>query len=260
MQSIVPGRDSLPFAGKVVLVTGASGLIGRAIAEEFAAAGASVAVHYLSNRALAEDAVTVLRQRGGRAIAYRADLTDDVQVERVVSEVSSQLGPMDVLVNNAAMQPVRMLPEMSSDEWRIMLEANTTTAFNCTQAAASTMRDRGGSIIHIASIEGVHPAWGHAHYSASKAALIAHARSAALEYGSLNIRVNSVSPGLVDRPGLEADWPDGVKRYRGRAPLQRLGRPVDVAKACLFLASSDASWITGHNLVVDGGMSCAPLY
>jgi NAD(P)-dependent dehydrogenase (short-subunit alcohol dehydrogenase family) len=118
----------------------------------------------------------------------------------------------------------------------------------------------GGSIIHIASIEGSQPAYGHAHYAASKAAIIMHARAAAIEYGPLGIRVNTVSPGLIARPGLEQDWPEGVGRWLAAAPLGRLGTGMDVANACLFLASPLASWITGHNLVVDGGMSAHPTW
>lgn len=118
----------------------------------------------------------------------------------------------------------------------------------------------GGSIVHIASIEGSRPAVGHAHYSASKAGLIMFARSAALEYGARGIRVNTVSPGLIDRPGLDRDWPEGVARWHAAAPLRRLGCPEDIGDACVFLASPSASWITGHDLVVDGGVSAHPTW
>lgn len=116
-----------------------------------------------------------------------------------------------------------------------------------------------GSITHIASIEATHPAL-HAHYSASKAAVVAHARSAALEYGPYGIRVNTVSPGLIDRAGLAEAWPDGVRRWQQAVPTGRLGRPEDVGDACVFLASPMASWITGHDLVVDGGVSARPTW
>jgi NAD(P)-dependent dehydrogenase (short-subunit alcohol dehydrogenase family) len=112
----------------------------------------------------------------------------------------------------------------------------------------------------VGSIEGAQPAWSHAHYCASKAAVIHFARSAALEYGQFGIRVNSVSPGLIWRDGLDRDWPDGVTRFQRAAPLRRLGRPADVANACIFLASSMAEWITGHDLVVDGGVSVHPAW
>jgi 3-oxoacyl-[acyl-carrier protein] reductase len=253
-------RQPRAFEGHVILVTGASGGIGGAIAREFAAAGAAVGVHYHSDAAGATACVDAIRDSGELAIAFKADLTDGRHCEDLVSAVSDQLGPLDVLINNAAIQPTQSLADMTAQEWRQMLDVNTTSAFSCTSAAVRVMTGRGGTIVHIASIEGTHPALDHAHYAASKAALIAHARSAALEYGPANIRVNAVSPGLIYRPGLEEDWPDGVRRYKQKAPLRSLGSPKDVARACLFLASPDATWITGHNLVVDGGMSCAPLY
>ncbi|HEU5008832.1 MAG TPA: SDR family oxidoreductase, partial [Jatrophihabitantaceae bacterium] len=154
-------------------------------------------------------------------------------------------------------------PELSSAEWQRVLDGNLTGVFACTQAAAAIMAasaSGGGSITHIASIEGTQPAFGHAHYNAAKAAVIMHARAAALEYGPQGIRVNTVSPGLIARVGLEQDWPDGVARWRAAAPLGRLGTPSDVGDACVFLASPLARWITGHDLVVDGGVSAHPTW
>jgi NAD(P)-dependent dehydrogenase (short-subunit alcohol dehydrogenase family) len=120
--------------------------------------------------------------------------------------------------------------------------------------------EQGGSITLIASVEGSRPARGHAHYASAKAGMIMLARSAALEYGAVGIRVNTVSPGLVERPGLDEQWPEGVARWRGAAPLGRLGRPEDIGDATVFLASPLARWITGHDLVVDGGMGVAPAW
>jgi NAD(P)-dependent dehydrogenase (short-subunit alcohol dehydrogenase family) len=137
-----------------------------------------------------------------------------------------------------------------------------TGSFATVQAAASAMSEQrgGGVIILIASVEGRQPAWSHAHYCASKAAVIHFARTAALEYGRHGIRVNSISPGLIWRDGLEREWPEGVRRYRQAVPLGRLGRPADVGNACVFLASSLAGWITGQDLVVDGGVSVHPTW
>jgi len=116
------------------------------------------------------------------------------------------------------------------------------------------MRGDGGAIVNIASIEGLQPAFDHSHYAASKAAVIMHTRAAALELGRAGIRVNSVSPGVIEAPGIEESWPEGVARWRAAAPLERLGHPSDVADAVLFLVSPAARWITGANLVVDGGV------
>jgi NAD(P)-dependent dehydrogenase (short-subunit alcohol dehydrogenase family) len=125
-------------------------------------------------------------------------------------------------------------------------------------AAAAALRDTGGSITLIASVEGRRPAPGHAHYASAKAGVIMLARAAALEYGPAGIRVNSVSPGLIDRPGLADQWPDGLSRWQRAAPLGRVGTAAEVGDACVFLASPMAAFITGHDLAVDGGMSAVP--
>ncbi len=257
-------RDaSLPgLPGRVALVTGASGGLGAGIARRFAQAGAAVVVHYLRGEERARELVARITAEGGDAVAVAADLTREDECHRLVEEAYAWRGHLDALVNNAGIQPVRELPGMTAADWRRLSEANVTSAFCCTQAAAEVMtgQDGGGTVTHIASIEGSHPAPGHAHYSASKAALIMFARSAALEYGPRGIRVNSVSPGLIDRPGLAEDWPEGVARWGGAAPLGRLGTPEDVGAACVFLASDAASWITGTDLVVDGGVGARPTW
>ncbi|MEU6822842.1 glucose 1-dehydrogenase [Streptomyces atriruber] len=255
--------ESLPgLVGRAALVTGASGGIGAGIAWRFAQAGAAVVVHYRRGGERAEQLAGRIVAAGGDAVAVPADLTREEECHRLVEEAHSWRGRLDALVNNAGIQPLQELDGMSAADWREMSEANVTSAFCCTQAAAGVMagQDGGGTVTHIASIEGSHPAPGHAHYSASKAALIMFARSAALEYGSRGIRVNSVSPGLIDRPGLAEDWPDGVERWGRAAPLGRLGRPEDIGSACVFLASDAASWITGTDLVVDGGVGARPTW
>ncbi|QFZ19247.1 SDR family NAD(P)-dependent oxidoreductase [Saccharothrix syringae] len=242
------------LSGTVALVTGASGLIGHGIARRFAAAGAALVLH--GHRKPVGDLVDEL---GGRALAVAADLTDESACRRVVREAVEWGGRLDALVNNAGVQPVQALAGMRAAEWRAVVDLNLTSAFSCTQAAVEVMRP-GGSITHVASVEGSRPAPGHAHYSASKAALVMHARAAALEYGGRGVRVNTVSPGLVSRPGIEQEWPDGVTRWTRAAPLGRLGAPEDVGDACVFLASPMARWITGHDLVVDGGISARPTW
>jgi len=136
-----------------------------------------------------------------------------------------------------------------------VLAANLDSAFFVTRRVAASWQEQGGAIVNVAAIEGLDPAVGHAHYASSKAALIMFTRAAALEYGANGIRVNAVSPGLIDRDGLADEWPDGVARWLERVPLGRVGTPNDVADAVLFLLSPAARWISGANLVVDGGMS-----
>ncbi|MBH5336305.1 SDR family oxidoreductase [Streptomyces pactum] len=256
-----PGaRHQLPdLSGQVALVTGAGGGIGRGVALRFAAAGAAVVVHHRNSAGPARDLVARIERDGGRALALRAELTDEEECRELVRAAAEWRGSLTALVNNAGSQPVQELPGMTADQWRAVLDANVTSVFGCTQAAAAVMREAGGgTITHIASIEGTRPAPGHAHYSASKAAVVMHARAAALEYGPYGIRVNTVSPGLIAREGIERAWPEGVHRWRSAAPAGRLGRPEDIGDACVFLASPMASWITGHDLVVDGGVSARP--
>jgi NAD(P)-dependent dehydrogenase (short-subunit alcohol dehydrogenase family)/predicted cupin superfamily sugar epimerase len=259
---VMTGARTLPdLSGTVALVTGASGVIGAGIAACFAEAGAAVAVHHRRNRDAAEAVADQIRATGGQATTLGADLTDPDQCCELIDRATAWHGRLDTLVNNAGVQPVQPLAETTAAEWRHVMDANLTSAVSCTRAAATKMAEgEGGSVIHIASIEGTHPAAGHAHYSASKAGLIMFARSAALEYGPAGIRVNTVSPGLIHRPGLEHDWPEGVARWHSAAPLRRLGSPQDVGAACVFLASPGAAFITGHDLVVDGGVTARPTW
>ncbi|MFE9097960.1 SDR family NAD(P)-dependent oxidoreductase [Streptomyces sp. NPDC007264] len=248
--------------GQVALVTGAGGGIGRGVALRFAEEGAAVAVHCRTAVGAARDLAARIGGAGGRAVVLRADLTVEDACRRLVGDATEWGGGrLTALVNNAGVQPVQELAGMTVADWRAVVDANLSSVFACTQAAVEVMRETGGgTVTHIASVEATHPAPLHAHYCASKAAVVMHARSAALEYGPLGIRVNTVSPGLVDREGLAEDWPEGVRRWREAVPTGRLGRPEDVGDACVFLASPLASWITGHDLVVDGGMSARPTW
>lgn len=251
----------IDLTGTVALVTGVSRGIGGHIARGFAAAGASVVLQVRSDVAYGREVAMAIEAVGGRAHVVHADLRDEVACERVVRSAVEAFGRLDALVNNAGVQPVQDLASMSLDDWRAVVDTNLGATFACTQAAARVMAaEGGGSITHIASIEGSQPAFGHAHYNASKAAVIMHARAAALEYGPQGIRVNTVSPGLIHRDGLEEAWPEGVGRWLRAAPLGRLGQGSDVANACVFLASPMASFISGHDLVVDGGVSTHPTW
>ncbi len=243
--------------GCSALVTGASGNIGRAIAVGLAEAGADVVVHYSSNGAGARETCAAIESLGQQAYPVKSDLADPAAVEQMFREIDRLGRVVTALVNNAGTFPVHNFLEMTPDQWRAVTAANLDSALFVTQAAVKRLREhkRQASIVNIASIEAFDPAPGHSHYSASKAGLVMLSRSLTLELGQYGIRVNSVSPGLIGRPGIEEQWPEGVKQWQQRAPLGQLGDPKDIAHAVLFFLSPGAKWISGANLVVDGGMS-----
>jgi len=238
----------IDLAGQVIAVTGAGGGIGGGIAERLAAAGVSLVLqHHTSPPPLTD----------GPHITVRLDLTDDDAPNALVDAAIGEFGRLDAVVNNAAIQYHATFMDMTDPEWAAMIDTNVTACHRLTQAFARHSVDRGGggSVVHISSIEGTQPAPGHGHYGISKAALIMHTKVAALELGPHGIRVNAVSPGLIDRDGLADAWPEGVERWIAKAPLGRLGTAHDIGDACVFLCSPMARWITGTNLIVDGGVS-----
>jgi NAD(P)-dependent dehydrogenase (short-subunit alcohol dehydrogenase family) len=253
--------DQTEFSKRTVIVTGGNQGIGAAISTAFADRGAQTVVHYRSNLEAADAVVARIREKGDEAIALPGHLDRDDDVGELFSQAEKNYGPVDVLINNAGSFPNSLLLDISQEQWRQMYSDNVETTFLCSKAAAQSMkRSGGGVIINIASISALNPGPDHAHYNSAKAAVIMFTRSAAQELGPHKIRVNAVAPGLVDRPGLEQHWPDGVRRYRQASPLSCVVQPQDVANACVFLASDDAARITGVTLPVDSGVTSAPIY
>ena len=254
---LAPPDELIRLDGRVIVVTGAGGGIGTGIACRLIAAGASVVAH---TRSSPVDHLAGLD--GAPLVSVHADLAEPDSPQRVVDAALEHHGRLDGLVNNAAIQPLVHFANLSESDWAEMIDVNLTAVHRLTHTAASAMRAHGtgGSIVHIASIEGHQPTDLHGHYATAKAGLLMHARAAAGAYGPDQIRVNSISPGLIDRPGLADDWPEGVARWRAAAPLGRLGTPSDVGDACVFLCSDLARWITGVDLVVDGGVLTRPTW
>ena len=232
--------------GKLALVTGGSRGIGRAIALELGRAGAEVVVGYRTGR---EEAEAVASEIGGRAI--EADVSDAGSAKALVEAA----GDLDVLVNNAGLTRDGLLVRMSDEDWRTVIDTNLSSVFyTCRAAARPMMRKRGGSIVNISSIVGVHGNWGQTNYAASKAGIIGFTKSLARELGSRNVRANVVAPGYVKTQLTDVLPQEATTAMLTNTPLGRLGDPEDVAGAVRFLCSDAAAFVTGDVLLVDGGL------
>lgn len=239
--------------GRVALVTGASRGIGRAIARQLAARGALVIVAARDDHA--HPVVDEILAAGGQALAASVDVTNAEAVEATVASTLDRTGRIDILVNNAGIARDQLMLRMKRADWDAVLSTNLTAAFTCIQAVLRPMvKQRSGRIVSVSSVVGQAGNPGQANYAASKAGLIGLTKALALEVASRGITVNAVAPGLIETDmtkklsgGAQDDW-------ASRIPLKRLGTPDDVAAAVVFLASDEASYITGHVLAVNGGM------
>jgi NAD(P)-dependent dehydrogenase (short-subunit alcohol dehydrogenase family) len=240
--------------GQVAVVTGAASGIGLAIARELAAAGATVAVADIAGEA-ADAAAAAMVDDGGRAVGIAADVTSRPAVEALFGKVEAELGPVDVLVNNAGISIDRGVRRVSDDDWQRTVAVNQTGVFLCAQAAACSMIPRrSGRIINIAS-----RAWlgwfGQVSYASSKGGVVSATRALAIELAKYGITVNCLAPGLIDTPLLRAEPPEVMERLLKAQPMGTLGAPADVAHAARFLASPTARAVTGQVLYVCGGKS-----
>jgi 3-oxoacyl-[acyl-carrier protein] reductase len=243
----------IDLSGRVALVTGASRGIGRSIAVRLAGQGAVVVAAARDGhaRGTAEE----IGAAGGRAEAIALDVTDGAAIAAAVSGVLERHGRIDVLVNNAGITRDQLMLRLKREDWDVVLATNLTSAFTVTQAVLKPMvRQRGGRIICISSVVGQGGNAGQANYAASKAGLIGFAKSVALEVASRGITVNVVAPGMIATDMTRAMTDAAREEWESRIPLQRMGTPDDVATAVCFLASDEASYITGQVLAVNGGM------
>lgn len=248
-------NDLMDLGGRTAVVTGGAGGIGTAICRALAQAGAHVCIHYRTSEAGAVALQDQINGSGGSANRICADVTRKDDVEALFDSVCAGTGRVDILINNAGVYPVSPFLEISEAEYELMMDANVRSVMLCTQTFARRVitQGSGAAVVNIASIAASGVLDMHSHYCAAKSAVVMFTRSAARELGAHNIRVNAVSPGLIWREGLDEDWPEGVARYKQAAALGRVGHAEDVANACLFLVSDASKWVTGVDLVVDGG-------
>jgi len=243
----------LDLSGKVAIVTGASRGIGRAVGVRLAARGAQVIAAARADHA--DSTVAAIQSVGGRAVAVSVDVTDRASVDAMTSGVLDQFGRIDILVNNAGITRDQLLLRMKYEDWDQVIATNLTAAFGCTQAVIRPMiKQRGGRIISISSVVGQTGNPGQANYAASKAGLIGFSKALAREVASRSITVNVVAPGLIDTDMTRAITDKAQGDWAAQIPLGRLGAPDEVAAAVCFLASDEASYITGQVLAVNGGM------
>jgi 3-oxoacyl-[acyl-carrier protein] reductase len=240
---------------RTALVTGGSRGIGRAACIALAERGVAVAVHYRAQAEAADEVVSEIQHSGGKAFAIQADMANASDIQRLMHRVNASLGPIDILVNNAGEMTDGAVIDMSDDMWEQTLSVNLSAVFRCSRACIAAMKERQwGRIINLTSQAAYTGSANHAHYAASKSGLLGLTYSLAKELGTAGITVNLVAPGrittdmVLDRmEGREEEW-------MRQTPLKRLGRPEEVAAAIAFLASEDASYITGATLHVNGGL------
>lgn len=239
---------------KTVLITGASGGIGRAAALLFAQKGYRVALHYHRGRERGEAVLSKIKEEGGEAVLVQADIADEAQVQAMFAQIRSSFGCLDVLVNNAGTAGQKLLWDITADEWDAMFAVNMKGMFLCSREAARCMVSRrSGKIVNVSSVWGITGASMEVHYSAAKAAVIGFTRALAKELAPSGVQVNCVAPGVINTPMNAHLDEETMEALKEETPLGRIGTPEDAANSIFFLASDKADFITGTVLSPNGG-------
>ena len=255
--------------GQKALVTGGNSGIGKAVAIALGAAGADVVVNYVQAADRAEEVVAQIETSGSRALAYQADVSREDQVTAMFEKMKTELGTIDILINNAGLQQDAPLDEMTLDQWNRVLDVNLTGQFLCAREAVREFKRRGvvpqvscaaGKIICMSSVHEVIPWAGHVNYAASKGGVMLMMKSIAQEVAPYRIRVNSIAPGAIRTPINTDAWqsPEAYAALMTLVPYRRIGEPEDIGRAAVWLASDHADYINGISLLVDGGMTLYP--
>ncbi len=249
------GSLTAPLSGRVALVTGGSRGIGRGIALELAKRGATVIVNYNASADAAQEIVQTIESAGGKALAVQADVSLLADADRLVKTAIDTYGKIDILINNAGVTRDNLIALMREEDWDTVINTNLKSAWNCSKAVSrAMMRKRYGRIVNITSVSGIAGNGGQSNYSASKAGLIGLTKSLARELAPRQITVNAVAPGFVGTDLTSGLPPNILEQVNKSIPLERWGTVEDVAYAVAYLASDEASYITGQVLSVDGGL------
>jgi glucose 1-dehydrogenase len=264
-----PATVPQALVGQVALVTGANSGIGKAVAVGLARAGADVVVNYVADDRAADAVVAEIAASGGRAIAVKANVASEAEVQAMFKQVIDRFGTLHILVNNAGLQRDARFDEMTLDQWNFVIGVNLTGQFLCAREAVREFKRRGvdprisraaGKIICMSSVHEVIPWGGHANYAASKGGVMLLMKSMAQELAPFRIRVNSVGPGAIRTPINKQAWsaPEAYAELMKLVPYERIGEPEDIAEAVAWLASDASDYVTGTTLFVDGGMTLYP--
>ncbi len=244
------------FKDKVVLVTGGSRGIGKAVSLLFAKEGAKVLINFKGNKEAAERTMMEAKELGGEAYLYQADVSKEDEVENMFKDILTKFGRLDIVINNAGITRDNLLLRMKIEDWDEVLAVNLRSVFLCTRAAAKIMiKQRSGRIINISSIVGERGNIGQANYSSAKAGIIGFTKSVARELAGRGITVNAIAPGFIETEMTQSVSQELKDAYLKQIPLQRFGKPEEVAYVVKFLASDEASYITGIVINVDGGLA-----